>query len=98
MASKQNETLKITNEMSLYFRFLHQEGNITCKELSRRYPQYAVRSVYHLAKKISVKIPIDGRKVNNGRPSKKTKHNERLLLCTINTSFTMQILRNEAGL
>ena len=34
MASKQNETLKITNEMSLYLRFLLQEGNIICKELT----------------------------------------------------------------
>ena len=45
MASKQTETLKITSEMSLYLRFLHQEGNITVKELSRLYPQYAVRSI-----------------------------------------------------
>ena len=83
MASKQNETLKITNEMSLYLRFLHQEGNITCKELSRRYPQYAVRSIYrHAKKEISVKMPIDGRKANKGRPPRMTKHDERLLLRT----------------
>ena len=105
MASKQNETLKITNEMSLYLRFLHQEGNITCKELLRRYPQYAVRSIYRYAKKeIFVKIPIHDRKANKGGTPKMTKHDERLLLCTIkrlrnaNTSFTVQILRNEAGL
>ena len=102
MASKQNKTLKITNEMSLYLRFLHQEGNITCKELSRRYHQYAVPNVYRYAKKeISVNILIDGRKVNKGRSPKMTKHDERLLLRTIkrfrnaNTSFTVQTLQNE---
>ena len=54
MAIKQNETLKITNEMSLYLRYLHQKGNITCKVLSRHYPQYAVRSIYRHAKKKSL--------------------------------------------
>ena len=103
MAIKQNETLKITNEMSLYLRYLHQKGNITCKVLSRHYPQYPVRSIYrHAKKKISVKKPIDGRKANKGKPPKITKHGERLLLHTIkrlrnaNTSFTVQTLRNEA--
>ena len=105
MASKQNEILKITNEMSLYLKFLHQEGNIICKELLRRYSQYAVRSIYrHAKKEISVKMPIDVRKTNKGRPPKMTKHDERLLLRTIkrlrnaNTSFNVQILQNEAGL
>ena len=104
MASKQNETLKITNEMSLHLRFSDQEGNITCKELSRRYPQYAVRSInLHAKKEISVKMLIDGRKANKGRPTKMTKH-ERLLLRTIkplrnaNTSFTVHTLRTKAGL
>ena len=47
---------------------------------------------------------LDGRKANKGRPPKMTKHDERLLLRTIkrlrnaNTSFTVQTLRNEAGL
>ena len=46
---------------------------------------------------------IDGRKANKGRPTKMIKH-ERLLLRTIkrlrnaNTSFTVQTLRNKAGL
>ena len=83
MASKQNETLKITNEMSLYLRSLHQEGNITSKELSMCYSQYAVLSIYrHAKKEISVKMPIDGRKANKGRPPRMTKHDERLLLRT----------------
>ena len=104
IASKQNETLKITNEISLHLRFSDQEGNITCKELSRRYPQYAVRSINrHAKEEISVKLLIDGRKANKGRPTKMIKH-ERLLLRTIkrlrnaNTSFTVQTLRNKAGL
>ena len=104
IASKQNETLKITNEISLHLRFSDQEGNITCKELSRRYPQYAVRSINcHAKEEISVKMLIDGRKANKGRPTKMIKH-ERLLLRTIkrlrnaNTSFTVQTLRNKAGL
>ena len=54
MAIKQNETLKITNEMSLYLRYLHQKGNITCKLLSRHYSQYAVRSIYRHVKKKSL--------------------------------------------
>ena len=49
-------------------------------------------------------MPIDCRKANKGRPSKMTKHDERLLLGTINrlknanTSFAVRTLPNEAGL
>ena len=43
-------------------------------------------------------MSIDGRKANKRRPSKMTKHDERLLLRNVNTSFNVQTLRNEAGL
>ena len=69
MANKQNKTQKITNEMSLYLRFLHQEGNTSCRALSYRYSQFARRSIYrHAKKEISVNMPVDGRKSNKGRP------------------------------
>ena len=60
MASKQNETLKITNEMSLYLRFLLQEGNIICKELTLNM-QFELFTTMQ-KKEISAKISIDGRK------------------------------------
>ena len=102
MASKQNETLKITNVMSLYLRFLLQEGNIICKELTLNM-QFELFTTMQ-KKEISAKISIDGRKAKKGRPPKMTKHDERLLLHLIkrlrnaNTSCTVQTFRNEAGL
>ena len=104
MASKQKKT-KITNEMSLYLRFLHQEGSVSVKELCRRYPKYAVRSIYrHAKKKISIKMPVDGRHSNAGRPTKMTIHDERHLLRRVkqlhsaNIAFTVPTLRKDAGL
>ena len=60
MASKQNETLKITNVMSLYLRFLLQEGNIICKELTLNM-QFELFNTMQ-KKEISAKMSIDGRK------------------------------------
>ena len=105
MASKQNKTAKISHQMSLYLRFLHQEGKISCKELKCRYPNYALRSIYrHAKKKIPLNMPVDGRKSNLGRPKKMTDRDERILLRTIerlrqlHDSFTVKRLRIEAGL
>ena len=57
--------MKVTNEMSLYLRFLHQEGHVS----KQRYPNYALRSIYRHAKKIvTAEMPVDRRKLNKGRP------------------------------
>ena len=97
--------MKITNKMSLYLRFLHQEGHVSCKELKQRYPNYALRSIYrHAKKKITVKMPVDGRKLNRGRPKKITVRDERKLLWTLQRlrnarePFTVKSLRIQAGL
>ena len=59
--------MKITNEMSLYLRFLHQDGHVSCKESKQRYPNYALRSIYQHAKKIvTVEMPVDRRNLNKG--------------------------------
>jgi len=92
--------------MSLYMRYLHQEGNVSCQEIKRRYPQYALRSIYrHARKNIPIAMPVDGRKKNKGRPRKVTVRDERNLLRTIDrlrsfetNTFTIKRLRLEAGL
>ena len=49
-------------------------------------------------------MPVDDRKSNKGRPRKMKKDDERLLMWTVrrlrnaNSSFTVQTLKNEAGL
>ena len=63
--------MKISNEMSLYLVFLHQEGHFSCKELKQHYPNYALCSIYqHMNKKITVEMPVDGRKLKRDRPKK----------------------------
>ena len=66
-----NKTIKTNVRMSHYHRFLHQEGQVSTKELNWRYPQFAVRSIYGYAKKNpSNEIPVDSRKFSKGRPYK----------------------------
>ena len=46
-----NKTEEINVRMSLYLRFLHQEGEVSIKELKWRYPQFAIISIYRHSKK-----------------------------------------------
>ena len=107
MASKQNETLKITNEMSLYLRFLHQEEKGT--SLTRSFQGVTLNIQIEVftatqKKKSLLKCLLMAEKQIRDDHQKMTKHSERLILRTIkglrnaNTSFTVQTLRKEAGL
>jgi transposase len=66
--------------MSIYLRYLHHEGGISCSELVKRYPQYAPRSVYRHAKKRVGETISDKRKMNKGRPRKLTLRDERSII------------------
>ena len=105
MNNKQNQSVKISNEMSLYLRYLHQEGSVSCKELKEHYPMFASRSIYrHARKKFTATIPVDGRKFNKGPPRKLDVRDERKLLRAVTNlrktqgSFTDKEIRIEAGL
>ena len=52
-----NKTEKRKAKMSLYLRFLHQEGKISVKELQWRYSQFAVASIYQHDKKFPYDLP-----------------------------------------
>lgn len=97
--------MKITEQASVYLKFLHQEGNVSCSELKRRYPQYALRSIYRHAKgNIVTTQKIDKRKFNCGRPRKITVRDERNILRSIyrlrneQSSFTAKRIQEEANL
>ena len=97
--------MKITNELSLYSRFLYQEGHISCKELKQLYPNCLLRSIYpHAKKKFTVKMPSDCRKLNRGRRKKIDVLNESKLLWTmqhlqnVREPFTIISLRMQASL
>lgn len=63
MVNKRNQGEKISKEMSVYLRVLHQEGNVSCMEIKRRFPQYALRSIYrHCKKRPLTQQPTDLRK------------------------------------
>ena len=59
---------KIPIEVSIYLRYLHQDGKVSGKELVKRFPQYSKRSIYrHASLPLGVKV-YDKRKQNKGRP------------------------------
>lgn len=81
--SERKKYNKMPIEVSIHLRYLHQDQGIAGKELVKRYPQYAQRSVYH-----NMKLPIgeraeDKRKANPGRPRKLTQRDERQLVTQI---------------
>ena len=84
---------------------LHQENGVPKAELSRRYPQYAKRSIYRHAGK---PVVVDGAKSNTqtkrGRPKKLTERDERHIIKTMlkvrkeRASFTCERVREESDM
>ena len=95
---------KIPIDLSVYLRYLHQDGGIKCSELCRRYPNYPQRTIYHHAKKPIGESLMDNRKFNSGRPRKLTERDKRSILKTIPKlrtevgSFTSKRVKLEAGI
>ena len=81
---------KIPSDVSIFLRYIHQEGGVAYSELVRRYPQYAPRSIYRHAKKSVGETIHDKRRENRGRPRKLTSRDERSIIRTIHK------LRNES--
>ena len=94
---------KIDRNLSIYLKYLHQEGNISKAELARRYPEYAQRSIYRHASQ-QVEEVADRRRENKGRPRKLTDRDERLIIKTMKklrtkvASFTAKKIQEEAQL
>lgn len=103
---KHNKNIKISNEMSIYLRFLHHEKNMSCMQIKQRFPKYALRSIHrHCKKLLPVDQPVvDKRKQNKGRPRKLTSRDERNVVRAISklrkkqAAFTAKKIREEAGI
>ena len=95
---------KIPIDLSVYLRYLHQDGGIKCSEFYRRYPDYPQQTIYYHAKKPIGESLIDNRKFNWGRPRKLTERDKRSILKTIPKlrsevgSFTSKRVKLEAGI
>ena len=83
---------KIPLEVSIYLRYLHQDGKVSGQELVKRFPQYSERSIYrHASLPLGVKVD-DKRKQNKGRPRAVNKRGIRHVLSTLK-----QLRRTEQG-
>ena len=61
--------LRVSHELSIYLRYLHQDQNLSIRSLSRRYPQFSLQTNgRHATKKIEV-YP----KQTKGKGGRKTK-------------------------
>lgn len=95
---------KIDHRVSIYMRVLHQEANVSIKELQKRFPHHSLRSIYRHAKHCGKVDKIDRRQNNKGRPRKMTIRDERNILRTLNKlreescSFTAKRIQQEANL
>ena len=100
---KSKTTKTIDQRMSMYIRVLHQEGKVSCGEIKRRFPCFALRSIYRHAKKDTSSEAVDLRKFNRGRPRKLTVRDERAIIRAVGTlrkqasSFTSRRIREEAN-
>jgi len=98
----QNHT-KINVAKSMLLRALHQESGVSCKELVKRYPQHAARSIYRHATATRQDY-TDKRHANKGRPKKLDNRQERLVVRTLlrlrkeRASFTAKKIQEEANL
>ena len=78
MVSK-NATLRVSHELSIYLRHLHQEQNLSIRSLSQRYPQFCLAPIWrHATKKIEVH-PKQA-KVKGIRKPKLSKRDERSII------------------
>jgi hypothetical protein len=106
LVQKQNKTTKRKIDMRahLYMRALHQEANLTIKQIHSRFPQYALRSIYRHAKRTDKVDRHDGRHNNKGRPRKLSVRDERAIVRTLKSlrsetsSFTAPRIQQEAEL
>ena len=79
------KTTKIDPKTSVYIKFLHQEQGVSCKDIKKRFPKYALRSIYRHAKKPLSSDGVDHRKFNKGRPKILTKRDERKVVRAVYT-------------
>ena len=46
---KKKATLRVSTELSIYLRYLHQDQNVSIRSLSRRYPQLCLPTIWRHA-------------------------------------------------
>ena len=71
--------LRVTYELSIYLRYLHQDPNLSIRPLSRRYPQFSLPTIWrHATKKFEVHPKQT--KGKGGRMSKLNLRDERSII------------------
>lgn len=73
---------KIDEAKSVLLRALHQDWGISCRELAKRYPEHAVRSIFRHATS-KKENATDKRKMNTGRPKKLDGRDEEKIVMTV---------------
>ena len=76
---KKKSNLRVSHELSIYLRHLHQDQNLSIRTLSRRYPQFSIPTIWrHATKKIEVHPKQT--KGKGGRRPKQCLHDERSII------------------
>lgn len=90
MAPRQKKTKKIDEKSSLYLRILHREFHMNKSKISKRFGQFAKRSVYrHASKPLETEVhrgDTVGPKKKRGRPRKLTERDERAIVNALKKS------------
>ena len=72
---------RVSTELSTYLKFLHQEQGISVRQLSKRYPQFGLSTIWrHASSKIN--MHPKSKCIRSGRPPKITVRDERLIMRT----------------
>jgi len=94
----------VPRDVSIYIRYLYQDGGVCGSDLLRRFPEYSKATIYRHAKKSIADEDNDKRKANKGRPRKLSLRDERNLIRQLHIcrrtigSFSAKRLRMEAGI
>ena len=72
-------TLRVSHEISIYLRYLHQNQNLSLRSLSRRYTQSSLPPISRHAKK-NIEVHPKQRKGKGGRKPKLSKRDERSII------------------
>ena len=82
---------KVSLEVSVHIRLLHQDMGLPCKEIRKRYPDIPKTTLLRLMKKKIGEPPQDRRKQNPGRPPKLSERDIRHI------EGTLVKIRDEVG-
>jgi hypothetical protein len=94
-----NKRQRVPLIASLHWRYLHQDGKKTWKEIAniKDYNKYSKATICRYMKRKIDDFVIDKRKQNKGRPQKLTKRDKRNIATSRDTTKELRVFYNKTS-